>query len=349
METIGGDILAITPEGAVVVVLSQALVLFIFSSTTLSHFVQNIGLPAIPLVPVSSTQVVVGSVLGIGLVKGMQEVKLNVIGNIMLGWVLTPILSGAFTFFSLFFVKNLFNIKVTSNNISEITNADTIRLVNVNIPVDLNATIISLLLIVLAIISIYLIINQLKSKTKSNEKEHFLAEQMQFSEFQKALSEIEVSTVQLENTNLVTRIEEQKNELVTYSLNLSEQRQYLLSIIDELEKASKASDITDKDEIIKKIKVELRQKISFNNEVDSIYHKAEIANKNFIERLDKEYPGLTQTEKKLLVMLRIGLSSKEIAPLMNISSKSVEISRYRLRKKLNLDKNTNLSDFSKSM
>lgn len=349
METIGGDILAITPEGAVVVVLSQALVLFIFSSTTLSHFVQNIGLPAIPLVPVSSTQVVVGSVLGIGLVKGMQEVKLNVIGNIMLGWVLTPILSGAFTFFSLFFVKNLFNIKVTSNNLSEITNADTIRLVNVNIPVDLNATIISLLLIVLAIISIYLIINQLKSKTKSNEKEHFLAEQMQFSEFQKALSEIEVSTVQLENTNLVTRIEEQKNELVTYSLNLSEQRQYLLSIIDELEKASKASDITVKDEIIKKIKVELRQKISFNNEVDSIYHKAEIANKNFIERLDKEYPGLTQTEKKLLVMLRIGLSSKEIAPLMNISSKSVEISRYRLRKKLNLDKNTNLSDFSKSM
>jgi len=349
METIGGDILAITPEGAVVVVLSQALVLFIFSSTTLSHFVQNIGLPAIPLVPVSSTQVVVGSVLGIGLVKGMQEVKLNVIGNIMLGWVLTPILSGAFTFFSLFFVKNLFNIKVTSNNLSEITNADTIRPVNVNIPVDLNATIISLLLIVLAIISIYLIINQLKSKTKSNEKEHFLAEQMQFSEFQKALSEIEVSTVQLENTNLVTRIEEQKNELVTYSLNLSEQRQYLLSIIDELEKASKASDITVKDEIIKKIKVELRQKISFNNEVDSIYHKAEIANKNFIERLDKEYPGLTQTEKKLLVMLRIGLSSKEIAPLMNISSKSVEISRYRLRKKLNLDKNTNLSDFSKSM
>jgi phosphate/sulfate permease/DNA-binding CsgD family transcriptional regulator len=349
METIGGDILAITPEGAVVVVLSQALVLFIFSSTTLSHFVQNIGLPAIPLVPVSSTQVVVGSVLGIGLVKGMQEVKLNVIGNIMLGWVLTPILSGAFTFFSLFFVKNLFNIKVTSNNLSEITNADTIRLVNVNIPVDLNATIISLLLIVLAIISIYLIINQLKSKTKSNEKEHFLAEQMQFSEFQKALSEIEVSTVQLENTNLVTRIEEQKNELVTYSLNLSEQRQYLLSIIDELEKASKASDITVKDEIIKKIKVELRQKISFNNEVDSIYHKAEIANKNFIQRLDKEYPELTQTDKKILVLLRIGLSSKEIAPLMNISPKSVEISRYRLRKKLNLDKNINLSDFSKSM
>ncbi len=349
METIGGDILAITPEGAVVVVFSQALVLFIFSSATLSHFTQSIGLPAIPLVPVSSTQVVVGSVLGIGLVKGMQEVKLNVIGNIMLGWILTPILSGAFTFFSLFFVKNIFDIKVSSQDFKGVLNNESVQPVNVNIPVDVNAILISFLLIVLALISTYLIVNHLKNRAKSNEKEHFMAEQMQFSEFQKALSEIEVSTVQLENTNLVTRIEEQKSEIVTYSLNIGEQREYLETISEQLEKASKVTDILKKDEIIKQLLVDLRQKMSFSNEVDIIYQKAEIANKNFIDRLNQEHPGLTQLDKKLLILLRIGLSSKEIAPLMNISPKSVEISRYRLRKKLNLDKNTNLSDFSKSM
>jgi DNA-binding CsgD family transcriptional regulator len=83
--------------------------------------------------------------------------------------------------------------------------------------------------------------------------------------------------------------------------------------------------------------------------VDVIYQKAEVANKNFINRLNQDFPDLTQLDKKLLILVRIGLSSKEIAPLMNISPKSVEISRYRLRKKLKLDKNTNLSDFSKSM
>jgi phosphate/sulfate permease/DNA-binding CsgD family transcriptional regulator len=349
METIGGDILAITPEGAVVVVFSQALVLFIFSSSTLSHLIQSIGLPAIPLVPVSSTQVVVGSVLGIGLVKGMQEVKLNVIGNIMLGWILTPILSGAFTFFSLFFVKNIFDIKVSSKDFTGVMNNDSVQPVNVNIPVDVNAILISFLLIVLALISTYLIVNHLKNRAKSNEKEHFMAEQMQFSEFQKALSEIEVSTVQLENTNLVTRIEEQKSEIVTYSLNIGEQRQYLETVSAHLEEAIKCKEIVKKDEIITQLLIELRQKMSFSNEVDVIYQKAEVANKNFINRMNQEFPDLTQLDKKLLILVRIGLSSKEIAPLMNISPKSVEISRYRLRKKLNLDKNTNLSDFSKSM
>jgi len=311
--------------------------------------VQIIGLPAIPLVPVSSTQVVVGSVLGIGLVKGMQEVKLNVIGGIMLGWILTPILAGALTFFSLFFVKNIFDIKVSSRHINTIDNASTLPPVNVNIPFDVNAALISLLLILLTTISIYLIVNQLRSRAKSNEKEHYLAEQMQYSEFQKALSEIEVNTVQLENTNLVSRIEEQKNEIVTYSLNIGEQRQYLELINKELEKAVATNDLAKKDEILKQLSLELKQKMSFSSEVDTIYQKAEIANKNFIDRLNQDHPELTQLDKKLLILLRIGLTSKEIAPLMNISHKSVEISRYRLRKKLNLDKNINLSDFCKSM
>lgn len=349
METIGGDILAITPEGAVVVVFAQALVLFVFSSSQLSHFVQSLGLPAIPLVPVSSTQVVVGSVLGIGLVKGMQEVKLNVIGSIMLGWILTPVLAGALTFFSLFFVKNIFDIKVSSQHITTTDTASVLPPVNVNIPFDVNATIISLLLILLTLISIFLIVNQLRNKAKSNEKEHYLAEQMQYSEFQKALSEIEVNTVQLENTNLVSRIEEQKNEIVTYSLNIGEQRNFLESINKQLEKAVAVNDVSQKNEMLRQLTIELKQKMSFSSEVDSIYQKAEIANKNFIDRLNQDYPELTQLDKKLLILLRIGLTSKEIAPLMNISHKSVEISRYRLRKKLNLDKNINLSDFCKSM
>lgn len=349
METIGEEILAITPEGAVVVVFAQALVLFIFSSSFLSHFVQSLGLPAIPMVPVSSTQVVVGSVLGIGLVKGMQEVKLNVIGGIILGWILTPVLAGALTFFSLFFVKNIFDIKVSAQHINTIDNAAILPPVNVNIPFDFNAIIISSLLILLTLISIYLIVNQLRNRAKSNEKEHSLAEQMQYSEFQKALSEIEVNTVQLENTNLVSRIEEQKNEIVTYSLNIGEQRNFLESINKQLEKAVAVHDVAQKNEILRQLTLELKQKMSFSSEVDSIYQKAEIANKNFIDRLNQDYPELTQIDKKLLILLRIGLTSKEIAPLMNISHKSVEISRYRLRKKLNLDKNINLSDFCKSM
>ena len=67
----------LTPESALIVVLSQALVLFVFSSKELSHLLINIGLPPIPLVPVSSTQVVIGAIVGIGLVKGIRESRVR--------------------------------------------------------------------------------------------------------------------------------------------------------------------------------------------------------------------------------------------------------------------------------
>jgi phosphate/sulfate permease len=112
METVGANLLELTSEAALVVVLSQALVLFIFSSSSLSGLMVRIGLPAIPLVPVSSTQVVVGSVIGIGLYKGVRNINLKVLGSIASGWITTPVAAGLLSFMLLFFVKNLFGIDV---------------------------------------------------------------------------------------------------------------------------------------------------------------------------------------------------------------------------------------------
>ncbi|MFZ0473170.1 MAG: inorganic phosphate transporter [Bacteroidales bacterium] len=112
MQTVGSNLLELTSEAAFVVVLSQALVLFIFSSSWLSGVLVRIGLPAIPLVPVSSTQVVVGSVIGIGLYKGVRNINMKVLGSIASGWITTPVAAGLLSFVLLFFVKNLFGIDV---------------------------------------------------------------------------------------------------------------------------------------------------------------------------------------------------------------------------------------------
>ena len=58
-----------------------------------------------------------------------------------------------------------------------------------------------------------------------------------------------------------------------------------------------------------------------------------------------EKPALTVSDKKLCAYLKMDLSSKDIAPLLNMSYRSVEMSRYRLRKKLNLDREVNLTEF----
>jgi phosphate/sulfate permease len=112
METIGGNIVELTSEAAMVVVLAQSLVLFIFSSSGLSNLFVKIGLPPIPMVPVSSSQVIVGCVIGIGLYKGARNINFRLLGEIAIGWLATPIMSGLLAFFSLFFMKNIFNINV---------------------------------------------------------------------------------------------------------------------------------------------------------------------------------------------------------------------------------------------
>jgi PiT family inorganic phosphate transporter len=112
MQTVGRNLLELSSEAAFVVVISQALVLFIFSSSALSSFLSRIGLPPFPLVPVSSTQVVVGAVLGIGLYKGVRNINLNLLGSIASGWITTPVAAGLLSFFLLFFVRNLFGIDV---------------------------------------------------------------------------------------------------------------------------------------------------------------------------------------------------------------------------------------------
>jgi phosphate/sulfate permease len=112
METVGSNIVELSAEAALVVVLAESLVLFIFSSSGLSNLFVKIGLPPIPLAPVSSSQVVVGCVIGIGLYKGARNINFKILGEIALGWLTTPIMSGFLAFFSLFFMKNIFNIDV---------------------------------------------------------------------------------------------------------------------------------------------------------------------------------------------------------------------------------------------
>jgi FixJ family two-component response regulator len=69
------------------------------------------------------------------------------------------------------------------------------------------------------------------------------------------------------------------------------------------------------------------------------------AHENFFKRLKTAYPDLTQSDLKLCAYLKLNLTSKEIAPLLNISFRGVETRRYRLRKRLSLESDENLVSF----
>lgn len=115
MMTVGDNIMPVSPIGAWVVVLARSLVLFIFSSAELVSFVISLGLPPYPLVPVSSSQAVIGAVIGIGLANGLpgvRQIKWRVLLNIASGWVSTPVIAALISFIGLFFLQNVFQQQV---------------------------------------------------------------------------------------------------------------------------------------------------------------------------------------------------------------------------------------------
>ena len=109
MRTIGKKIMVMTPVAAWIVVISQSIILFIFASQGLEQFLLSRGLPALPLVPVSSSQAVIGAVMGIGLAKGGHNMSWGLLARIALGWFTTPVISAVICFISLFFLENVFN------------------------------------------------------------------------------------------------------------------------------------------------------------------------------------------------------------------------------------------------
>ena len=92
--------------------MSHSIVLFLFASKGLETFLASYGLPTIPLVPVSSSQAVVGAVLGIAILKGGRGIRWRILGSIGAGWVVTPIIAGFVCFIGLFFLQNVFDQNV---------------------------------------------------------------------------------------------------------------------------------------------------------------------------------------------------------------------------------------------
>jgi phosphate/sulfate permease len=344
MNTVGNGLLSLSPEAAIVVVLSHGLVLFVFSSVAFSHLLTSIGLPSLPLVPVSSTQVIIGSVLGIGIVKGAREIQIKTLVGIGLGWIATPIISGVVTFFMLFFVKNVFDLKVTSSlpakemiESAPAISPEALRQVDLILP---GILIIAALTI---FVLIYVVFKQQKLRLKAEND--LLIQQNQLFSSQKALNEFEITAIQREKNLLQTKLELKKKEFTNAALNLTDQRTFLDKILAEIEQVKQKESIIEVRSKLQEITLLIRQRMSFAGKKEDLNNHVDQVHKDFILKLENKFPKLTENEKRLATLTRMNLSTKEIATLMNISAKGVEVARYRLKKTFGLTRADNLIHF----
>lgn len=171
------------------------------------------------------------------------------------------------------------------------------------------------------------------------ETEQLIVEHQQVVE--KTVQEIDT----LKNEKLRSEIEHQNQTLASTTMHLVQKSEILNKLKSELKKVSKnlpdPNNRRDINRLVRLIDQDARLDEDWN-QFSLFFDKV---HSDFLKKLREKHPNLTPKDHKMCAYLRMNLSTKEITPLMNISVRGVEISRYRLRKKLEVPQGENLIDF----
>lgn len=144
--------------------------------------------------------------------------------------------------------------------------------------------------------------------------------------------------ITLRNKQLKSELDSKTRELATTAMSLINKNELLQGIKKDV---LQLEDDASKKKVVKVID----KNLSNNNDWEFFKEAFNNADKDFLIKIKEKHANLTPNDLKFCAFLRLNLSSKEIAPLLNISVRSVEIKRYRLRKKLELQHSDNLIDY----
>ncbi|WP_340111434.1 ligand-binding sensor domain-containing protein [Maribellus mangrovi] len=201
------------------------------------------------------------------------------------------------------------------------------------------------LVLLLGLVVVWLVNKRFeKSKQKErNKHEKELRKKEKEFEQQSVLADKEI--IRLKNEKLEAEKLSLDKELANQTLNIVNKNKFLTKITGELKRMSEETE----DSTVKSRMAILKKRI--DKEIDNQHQKKifesyfEEVHAEFFERLKEQFPQLSPKDLRLCAYIRMNMSTKEIATLLTISERGVEISRYRLRKKLELSRDVNLSTF----
>ena len=185
-------------------------------------------------------------------------------------------------------------------------------------------------------------VNTLKRKEIKKHRNELKEREQTFRQ-QTLLAEKE--NIRLRNEKLMAEMQHRDKELANQTMSIIHKNELLIKLKEELQHLQK----TATDGSVKTKLSALNRRI--NKEIDNEQQNQifetyfEEVHKDFFKKIRDKYPELTAREMKLSAYIRMNLTTKEIAVLLNISNRGVEIARYRLRKRFNLERETNLTTF----
>lgn len=197
----------------------------------------------------------------------------------------------------------------------------------------------------LAILTMIILYNQLKLRNKNQLQKIALLEankqkrQLELKEL-KAKQQVE----HIENERLKEKVDYTSRSLASNTTYLVQKNEMLTNIKSKIEKIATTNINGTKKELTSIIK-QIESSMNMDADWDTFQLHFENVHPTFFDDIIAKHDKLNNNELRLCAYIKMGLSNKEIARLLNINSQSVIVSRYRLKKKLNLDKDQNINDY----
>ena len=222
-------------------------------------------------------------------------------------------------------------------SVQEKKNVQNLKIIENDKSLTRSFKLISILGILLVIVLIYALIS---SKKNYNRKIQLAQEK---SKLEKATIEYERFQEEIETKRIQEDLKTKKRELMLSLLHAKKRKKKLKIIIKEFNGVENKSVINKRDiQLLKEFIINQDKDLDNNEEIQQ---KIVNTHKGFFTKLINEYPALTKTELKVLVYIRIGLETKEIADTQFVSIDAIRKTRHRIRKKLNLETKESLDKF----
>ncbi|MDR7041439.1 tetratricopeptide (TPR) repeat protein [Dyadobacter sp. BE34] len=234
-------------------------------------------------------------------------------------------------------LQTLYEIEKKDNEIEQLTQARRI---------DTLISIATGIVVVLVIVVAALIISRQRLKIRNEQK--LRAQHKQVYEAQNQLMEVELKNKKLEEEHLKQQLETKTQELSSYTLHVIRKNQLLEDLRAKLDEMIK-DDKRDQRKQIKALSEQIGDGLQDNQHWEEFRGIFEQVHQSFFDRLQQQTGPLTANDLRLIALIKMNLTSTDIATLLGISQDSLRVIRHRLRKKLNLAAGDNLSAYIQSI
>jgi phosphate/sulfate permease/DNA-binding CsgD family transcriptional regulator len=345
------SIFMLSPEVNLSVLASFTVVFFLFSSQMLQSILHHIGLAGYQLVPLNTFFILTGSLVGISIKDGFKIYSRKAFGNIAINAIVTPVIAGLTSF--VFFIGIQKFVGEPDFWKESYSKVEAIDLGQLKAPypgniIEIVETETAFNLVIIGVFVAVLLIGVFffyRMRSRLQKEQQQFKKQASALETEKEFFVEKLKYEEKAGERLKNEVELRNHELEKFALQLIEKEKILASTKTVLNKLRNEKDETQRKELVDKVSFIIADSLNLTKEREMFYSRVTNVQSDFIIRISQQFTLLTENDKRLIALLKLGLSSKEIAALFSITTKSVEMNRYRLRKKLNITGDQNLVEF----